>query len=75
MKLNKLQYICAILMCYTSTQMFAQQYSGHNSSNLTSVEWTLDECINYALEHNADIAMGGTGCRKRQDCIKLSKDG
>ena len=58
MKLNKLQYICAILMCYTSTQMFAQQYSGHNSSNLTSVEWTLDECINYALEHNADIAMG-----------------
>ena len=51
MKLYKI-HICILALC-CSAQVYGQQ-----SEASAPEEWTIDDCIGFALEHNADIASG-----------------
>lgn len=49
-------YIVALCL---ASPVFAQHPSSPlNSGNAAEEEWTIEECISYALEHNTDIATG-----------------
>ncbi len=57
MKSNNIPYICALAML-CAVPAAGQQPSGTAPEDSPAQEWTLEKCIDYALEHNTDIAAG-----------------
>lgn len=56
MKLYKI-HICILALC-CSAQVYGQQSEASVPEYDAPEEWTIDDCIGFALEHNADIASG-----------------
>lgn len=56
MKLYKI-HICILALC-CSAQVYGQQSEASVPEYAAPEEWTIDDCIGFALEHNADIASG-----------------
>ena len=50
-------YLCILALICTA-QAYGQQQAAYMPEDAAAEEWTLEECIGYALEHNTDIATG-----------------